>query len=157
MAFKSSGASGRKQAPVPGPGSAAYKKIVAKQSARNTITTRKRPRSTAAFSSLKSRQAVVERIKREVWASVVKINDAIINLALAGNYNAAKALFDFAGVYSLPEAEEEKQTVNASAAPALSAPEPVKRGAADVDPVEGFFRSIGEDPAIQIPDAKAAV
>jgi len=160
--IKNSGASGRKQAPVPGPNSAAYKKIVARKSAGKSSKGRRRPRPTAAFSSLKSRQALVERIKREIWASATKINEAVINLALAGNYNAARALFDFAGVYSLPEVEEEteKMTIAAApvvAAPSIAAPLPPEPGTEGIDPVDAFFRSIGKDPPLAVSGAKAAV
>ncbi len=101
---------------------------------------KKHPRS-GAFSSLKSRQMLVERIKRAIWVSVAEINEAIINLAKAGNFNAAKSLFDFAGVYSLPEPEDGE--AQAAPVPALVAP------AADPqtqDPVDAFFRSIGMSP-----------
>ena len=112
---------GKKQAPMPGPKSATYKKIIAarKRAMAGKFATprgaKKRPK-TPLFSTLKSRQMIVERIKREIWTSVQEINQAIINLALAGNYSAAKALFDFAGVYSLPSPEE--------AAPAVALPLP---------------------------------
>jgi len=160
MPFKKrSGAAGRKQAPVPGPASAAYKKIVARKSVAKSGKARKHPRPVAAFSSLKSRQMLVERIKREIWASVVKINDAIISLALAGNYNAARALFDFAGVYSLPEAipEQPRGSLTAAAPVAMHAPEAPNPGDPNVDPVDAFFRSIGEDPAHEISNPKAPV
>jgi hypothetical protein len=151
MSFtKSSGTSG-KQASMPGPRSAAYKKIVA---ARKTAKSskgkaHKRARSTAAFSSLKSRQMLVERLKREIWASVLKINDAVINLALAGNFNAAKALFDFAGVYSLPEPDDDANPVATSAEVTSEQP---TTGAVVDDPVDAFFRSIGVGPSTAEPE-----
>ncbi|HUK43383.1 MAG TPA: hypothetical protein VLW48_02960 [Candidatus Bathyarchaeia archaeon] len=138
---------GKKQTPMPGPNSAAYKKIVAAKKKAKAASRKggknKAAKSGAAFSSLKSRQMLVERVKRQIWASVLRINDAIISLALAGNFNAAKALFDFAGVYSLPEPENE----NANVAPVAAAPTAL--GDAP-DPVETFFRSIGVQP----PDAQ---
>jgi len=146
MAFLKSSSSGKKQTPMPGPNSAAYKKIVAaRKNAKAAeqakpapkMNDKKRPRSAAAFSSLKSRQKLVERIKREIWASVMRINHAIIKLAAAGNLQAAKALFDFAGVYSLPPIDDE----NAEAA--LEGNADSASGEARLDPVEGFFRSIG--------------
>jgi hypothetical protein len=139
---------GKKQAPMPGPNGAAYKKIVAaKKNAKATGNGGNKPAadSGAAYSSLKSRQMLVERVKRQIWASVLKINDAIISLALAGNFNAAKALFDFAGVYSLPEPQNE----NPHVAPVGVAVAPAAMGDAP-DPVETFFRSIGVEP----PDAQ---
>ncbi len=158
MAFlKSFPGGGKKQAPVPGPNSAAFKKIVAAKKAAAKAgaggkhasgkSAKKRARATSAFSSLKSRQMLVERIKREIWASVLKINDAIISLALAGNYPAAKALFDFAGVYSLPSIDDE----NANAAPVAVADEPAG-GAVAQDPVDAFFRSIGVQPVSAEPE-----
>lgn len=66
------------------------------------------------------------------------INDAIIKLALCGNYNAAKALFDFAGVYSLPDGEP----AIASATPPAAA----NVDDAPLNPVDAFFQSIGVRP-----------
>jgi hypothetical protein len=153
MAFlKSFPPAGKKPVTVPGPNSAAYKKIVAAKksaaSAKRTAqssrhTGEKRSRSGAAFSSLKSRQMLVERIKREIWASVLKINDAIISLALAGNFNAAKALFDFAGVYSLPTDDNGNAAAGPAPAPAAE-PATHQTGC---DPVDAFFRSIGVPPS----------
>jgi hypothetical protein len=152
MSFtKSSGTSGGKQAAMPGPRSAAYKKIVAarKTAKSSKGKTRKRARSTATFSSLKSRQMLVERLKREIWASVLKINDAVINLALAGNFNAAKALFDFAGVYSLPEPDDDPNPVATSAE--ATTEQPTASAVVD-DPVDAFFRSIGVGPSTAEPE-----
>jgi hypothetical protein len=143
----------RKQAPMPGPKSAAYKKIVA---ARNRDVVAKAPASksarkhgkTRSFSTLKSRQVLVERIKREIWASVQQINRAIINLALCGNYSAAKALFDFAGVYNLPSPEEA-----APCLPLLAAPsESDATVAPSQSPVDAFFSSIGVEPVRDEPE-----
>jgi len=161
MAFiKSSAAVGKRQAPIPGPNSAAYRKVVAgkKNGAKRARGAagkpcvgkeRKRPRSTTAFASLKARQRLVERLKREIWASVLKINEAIINLALAGNFNAAKALFDFAGVYSLPAVEDEEASTATAGA---TATEPAAQ-----DPVDAFFRSIGVPPSCAEPEPGVAV
>jgi len=148
MPFTKNSSNGKKQTAMPGPKSAAYKRIVAARKAAKTAakrerkSSRKRPRSSATYSSVKSRQLLVERIKREIWSSVPKINEAIINLALAGNYTAAKALFDFAGVYALPEPEEE----SAKAAPApVAAAEPAVDDD-ESDPVGALMRSIGMSP-----------
>ncbi len=133
---------GKKQAPMPGPKSTAYKKIIAASQraiAGKSAGAKKRPK-TSLFSTLKSRQMIVERIKREIWASVQEINQAIINLALCGNYNAAKALFDFAGVYNLPSPEEA-----ATPLPAPSAGSPAI-AVAPPSPVDAFFNSIGIRP-----------
>ncbi|HZP25297.1 MAG TPA: hypothetical protein VFB04_17790 [Terriglobales bacterium] len=148
--IKNMPAGGKKQAPMPGPNSAAYKKIVAAKKAANSASkaangTKKTSRPAAAFSSLKSRQMLVERIKRAIWASCLEINDAIISLAKAGNCGAAKALFDFAGVYSLPAPEGE----NAKLAPIpITAAQPGADAAA-VDPMDAFFRSIGMPAAAE--------
>lgn len=158
MAFlKSFPTNGKKQAPMPGPHSAAYKKIVAaKKSAASAKTaahslrnnSKKGSRAGSAFSSLKSRQMLVERIKREIWGSVLKINDAIISLALAGNFGAAKALFDFAGVYSLPADDNG----NAAAAPVPTPAAEPGTSQAVCDPVDAFFRSIGVSPGHAEPE-----
>ena len=141
--------SSKKQAPMPGPNSAAYKKLLAAHSAKPSAThvsatpDTKSRRLSAAYSSLKSRQRIVERVKRAIWAKVLDINDAIINLALCGNYNAAKALFDFAGVYTLPSPRDRAavslEPESTPVAIAAEAPAPH-------NPVEAFFRSIGVEP-----------
>ena len=145
----------KKQASMPGPNSSAYKKLLAAQktdspfSAAPAMRDRKSRRTSTAFSSTKSRQRIVERVKRAIWAKVLDINDAIINLALCGNYNAAKALFDFAGVYTLPMPDDEAPaTADAkSAALSGSAAENSDSG----NPIEAFFRSIGVEPPIDEP------
>jgi hypothetical protein len=153
MAFLKNISGGKKQAPVPGPNSAAFKKILAAKKSKSVSSNggKKKPKANAAFSSLKSRQMLVERVKREIWASVVKINDAIISLAMAGNFQAAKALFDFAGVYSLPEPEKE----NASAAPVPSAFASPSASDDAPEPIEAFFRSIGVQPPNAQPEPGA--
>ena len=151
---KGSRANSSRQAPMPGPNSPAYKKLAAARKAladkRAATATRKRQKSSAAFSSLKSRQMIVERVKRAIWASVLDINEAIINLALAGNYMAAKALFDFAGVYTLPAPED------SSAAAAAPAPLPAVATPAPVNQIDAFFRSIGIESPIEEPLPNAA-
>jgi hypothetical protein len=145
---------GKKQAPMPRPKSSAYKKIIAaskKAIAGKSAGARKHPR-TSLFSTLKSRQMIVERIKREIWASVQEINQAIINLALCGNYNAAKALFDFAGVYNLPAPEEAATSVSI---PAPSAGSPAT-ALAPPSPVDAFFNSIGIRPVGEDPEPEMA-
>jgi len=151
---------GKKQAPMPGPRTAAYKKLLANSKGRSAKggtgkaasnkNGKKHPR-TSAFGSLKSRQLLVERVKRAIWASVSEINEAIINLAKAGNFSAAKTLFDFAGVYSLPEPDEEaakSAPIPAAATPTGDTEEP--------DPVEGLFRSIGMPLAKELKPEMAA-
>jgi len=155
-----SAAPATKQAPMPGPNSPAYKKLLAAnhgaaKAAKISASQpgEKRHKFSSAFSSLKSRQRIVERVKRAIWASVLSINDAIIKLALAGNYNAAKALFEFAGVYSLPTNDDEP-TAAASALALAPAP------AADTvppNPIESFFRSIGVAPPCDEPDPDMAL
>jgi hypothetical protein len=146
--------SAKKQASMPGPNSSAYKKLLAAQrgAAPNLANSSLAPSSvsqpgekphklSSTFSSIRSRQRIVERVKRAIWASVLSINDAIIKLALAGNYNAAKALFEFAGVYSLPCADNDS-TSPALASAAVPAPAADTGGDA-TNPIEAFFRSIG--------------
>ncbi|HLI76469.1 MAG TPA: hypothetical protein VKV02_05935 [Acidobacteriaceae bacterium] len=165
--IKHSSAPGKKQAPVPGPAMASHRKpmvdskdgkvpnqgAVAARTGQAKVGKKARKFS-SAFSSLKSRQRIVERVKRAIWASVMDINEAIINLALCGNYNAAKALFDFAGVYTLPGPEEAAKTAKV----AISKPEEEEA----VDPIDAFFRSIGvgksvgEEPAGGEPQTEAA-
>lgn len=159
--IKNSATSAKKQAPMPGPNSAAYKKLlaanqgVAAKAAKTSASqpAEKRHKFSSAFSSIKSRQRIVERVKRAIWAKVLEINDAIIALALLGNYNAAKALFDFAGVYSLPTSDDE-HTAAASAAALAPAP---AADTAPPNPIESFFRSIGVAPPCDEPDPDMAL
>jgi hypothetical protein len=131
---------------MPGAGAAAYRKPLASQGEDGTMDAAASPKAdkkARKFSSLKSRQRIVERVKRAIWASVLDINDAIINLALCGNYNAAKALFDFAGVYTLPGPEE-----SVAAREAVS-----ERKAEAEDPIDAFFKSIGVSKSVGVDPA----
>jgi hypothetical protein len=155
--IKSAKPFGKKQAPMPGPNSAAYKKIIAaRKSAASgkpaAARSRQKATKSALFSTLKSRQLVIERVKREIWASVHAINHAIISLALAGNYNAAKALFDFAGVYNLPSPEE---AATPAAVPAPSVGSPATQNVPP-NPVDAFFKSIGIEPVGDEPEPDMA-
>ena len=135
MPFTRNSPSGKKQVSIPGPDSAAYKQLAAQ----NAPSAPPPAKVSRAFSSLKARQRIVEQVKCAIWARVREINDAIINLALAGNYQAAKALFDFAGVYSLPAPHDPP--------PALAAvnPSPAEE-VVPTTPIDAFFRSIGIEP-----------
>jgi hypothetical protein len=144
--------SGKKQVSIPGPNSAAYKKL-ASHNAASANSAPKTANVSKAFSSMRSRQRIVELVKRAIWAKVREINDSVINLALAGNYQAAKALFEFAGVYSLP-APDDQPSAPAVAAPVPSTPAP----APDlVDPINAFFRSIGVEPPGSTPSEISAL
>jgi hypothetical protein len=160
MPFIKNSPSGKKQASMPSPNSPAYKKLLAAQHSAPAKDSDK-PGSKSggkpskAFSSLRARQRIVDQVKRAIWAKVVAINDSIITLALAGNYLAAKALFDFAGVYSLPAPEQEPPT------PALAATDPAPAAAPvdDLDltnPINAFFRSIGVEPPCSTTPSLAA-
>jgi hypothetical protein len=96
-------------------------------------------RHTAAFSTLKSRQQAVDRAKLQVWRHLEEINGAVIKLAESGSYLAARTLFEFAGVYSLPPVEEESALNGVAAAVGVAeAPSPNR--------VEAFMRTLGLDP-----------
>ncbi len=157
MTFIKKSPSGKKQASMPSPDSPAYKKLLAAQHSASNDSGKSKlgNKPSKAFSSLRSRQRIVEQVKRAIWAKVAAINEAIIKLALAGNYLAAKALFDFAGVYSLPAPESEPPT------PALAAAAPMPAAAPLEDPelgnpINAFFRSIGVEPPCAAPPALAA-
>ena len=145
MPFTRNSPSGKKQVSIPGPDSAAYKQLAAQ----NAPSAPPPAKVSRAFSSLKARQRIVEQVKCAIWARVREINDAIINLALAGNYQAAKALFDFAGVYSLPIGDDEPTA--SAAAPASAA------ATAPPNPIDSFFRSIGVAPPCDEPDPDMAL
>jgi len=142
---------------MPGPNSAAYKKLLAAQRSASPAEPAKPappakpPRISKAFVSLRSRQRIVEQVKRAIWARVREINDSIIHLALAGNYLAAKALFDFAGVYSLPAPDDQP----AAAAPPAAANATPPAEAELNNPINAFFRSIGVEPPSTAPQLAA--
>lgn len=158
---KSFGRFGKKQASsTNGKKNSAGKKVAgnAKSSAGKAAPVKsgkKRPKSTPAFSSLKSKQMTVERLKRTIWASLQKINDAIIDNATRGNLAAAKELFDFAGVYSLPMPDDE----NGSSLAAPTAVPATESGSAEpamVHPIDLFFKNIGVEPSCKEPEPEAA-
>ena len=106
--------------------------------AASTKAPKKSRRHTAAFSALKSRQQAIGRAKQQIWRHLEEINGAIIKLAESGSYLAARALFDFAGVYNLPPLEDETAPAT-SPVDETAAPQPVNR-------VEAFLQSLGLDP-----------
>jgi hypothetical protein len=126
-------------------GVSASKRVAQKKAASSSVsakTLRKNRRHIAAFSSLKSRQQAVERAKMQVWRHLQEINGAIIKLAESGSYLAARTLFDFAWVYSLPPLEDEAAPAALPASPPAgesAAPQPVNR-------VEAFLQSLGLNP-----------
>lgn len=157
---KSSRGFGKKQAPAAGSRSAASRKSLAAKKAKSGTKSSAKPqarnsRSSAKYSSLKSRQMTVESARRAVWSSLHRITDALITAASTGNLATAKELFNFAGVYSLPMPEDE----NAVAAPA---PAPVTETVAPsaapgiVHPIDLFFKKIGVEPSTGQPEAEVA-
>ena len=142
MSKPSNSAPGKKQVSIPGPNSEAYKQLAAQN-----VASVVKP----AKLSLRARQRIVEDVKRAIWAKVREINDAIITLAMAGNYSAAKALFEFAGVYSLPAPDDAPSTVPAAVA------DPAPTDNIDLtDPINAFFKSIGLEPAREVPPPQPA-
>jgi hypothetical protein len=155
-----SGRFSKKQASVSGSRCAASRKSMAAKKAKSgakspTAKSHTRGgRSSAKFSSLKSRQMTVESLKRLIWASLHRITDALIVAASTGNLATAKELFHFAGVYSLPTPEE-----NAAAAPAPAATEEAAAPSAEpgmVHPIDLFFKKIGVEPSTREPEAEVA-
>lgn len=150
---KSSKHPGKKQSPP------SVKKPAMKNSAKpasnSSKSNRKRTKSSPAYSSLKSGQMTVERMKSAIWQSLLKINDAIITAASAGHLASAKELFDFAGVYSLPNPDEEVATAATAqpVAPAASSPSPEP---AQVHPIDMFFKRIGIEPSCEEPVPEVA-
>ena len=96
---------------------------------------------------MKSRQQAVERAKVQIWRHLEEINGAIIKLAESGSYLAAKTLFDFAGLYTLPPLEEEAapSALPAALAAAQVAPSPSPEPP-PVNRVEAFLKTLGLDP-----------
>ena len=175
---KNSALSGRTQIEGRAPNSAASKKTVAttkkSKTARMALATgergglskpgKKSSNASPAYSSLRSRQMLLEKVKRQIWCSVADINQALITAAKAGDLPAAKALFDLAGVYSLPETGSEAKAVILRMEPGselatLQEQESESEPATvqgqepgigeDVDPVDAFFCSIGMAPSAE--------
>jgi hypothetical protein len=156
MPLKNSVAPSAKK-PTPAPRSAvsdskgrAVKKSGAAQKKRKppaSASTKKSRRHAAAFSTIKSRQQAVERAKVQIWRHLEEINGAIIKLAESGSYLAAKTLFDFAGLYTLPRLEEEAAPSALPAAPTAAggAPSPLPEPP-PVNRVEAFLKTLGLDP-----------
>jgi len=118
--------SGKKLAPAPRSAVSKNKRLAPKKSGTakknakapaSTNPPKKAKRHTAAFSTLKSKQQAVERAKLQIWRHLQEINGAVIRLAESGSYLAARTLFDFAGVYTLPTLEEETAPSGLPAAP----------------------------------------
>jgi hypothetical protein len=124
----------KKPAPAPRSVVSASKRPAVKKNgkaATSTKAAKRARRHTAAFSTLKSRQQAVERAKLQIWRHLQEINGAIIKLAESGSYLAAKTLFDFAGLYTLPLEEE-------TAASALPAALGALHGCAERRPGRAF-------------------
>jgi hypothetical protein len=151
----SAGPSVKKKAPAPRSAVSASKRLAVKKNGKagtSTKAAKKARRHTAAFSTLKSRQQAVERAKLQIWRYLQEINGAIIKLAESGSYLAAKTLFDFAGMYTLPPEEE----TAASALPAALSTLPAVLSAAQAAPshspepppvnrVEAFLKTLRLD------------
>jgi hypothetical protein len=109
----------------------------------------KKSRHSGACATLKARQQAVERAKLQIWRHLPEINCAIIRLAESGSYLAARALFDFAGVYTLPPLEENTSAAGLPAAPpavdATPADSPEK-SAPPLNKFEAFLQTLGLDP-----------
>ncbi len=110
----------------------------------------KRPVTTAGrFATLKARQQAVERAKLQIWRHLPEINAAIIRLAESGSYLAARALFDFAGIYAVPPLEENTITPGLLAAPPADDAAPAgspEKTAPPVNRIEAFLQTLGLDP-----------
>ncbi len=109
---------------------------------------KKARRHPGAFSTLRARQQAVERAKLQIWRHLQEINGAVIRLAESGSYLAARTLFEFAGVYSLPPLEEDAATTCPPAAPPATegAPsKPLEKTAPAVNKIEAFLQTLGVD------------
>jgi hypothetical protein len=123
----------------------------AKKNARPRTSTnaqKKARRHTAAFSTLRSRQQAVERAKLQIWRHLQEINGAVIKLAESGSYLAARTLFEFAGVYTLPPLEDETAPSCLPAAPTVTeaAPPAPPENKPPVNKIEAFLQTLGLDP-----------
>ena len=162
----------KKQAPMPGPNSAAYKKLLAagtaakstsapknNHKAKRTGAPKKHRKSPLAHGSLKSKQMTVERMKRAIWTSAQKINESIIRLAGMGNLPAAKELYDFADVYDVLSLGDEPAPAAAAPPPAPAAAPAAPAACATtldgmpIERIERFFDHLGIPPSTAEPVA----
>ena len=159
MSLKNSAtSSGKKLAPAPRSAVSKSKRLAPKKSGTakknakapaSTNPPKKAKRHTAAFSTLKSKQQAVERAKLQIWRHLQEINGAVIRLAESGSYLAARTLFDFAGVYTLPTLEEETAPSGLPAAPPATGSAPSQlpeQTPPPVNRVEAFLKTLGLDP-----------
>lgn len=116
---------------------------------------RKPSRSAAKFSSVKSRQAALEKVKCSIWAALQTITEELIKNANTGNLSTAKELFNLAGVYSLPTPDDEEAAAVALAGPVAVA-EPTAADAVTVHPIDLFFKKIGVEPSTGEPEPEVA-
>ena len=129
----------------------AAKKSAPKKNAKRPVSKnalKRAKRHTGAFTTLKARQQAVERAKLQVWHHLQEINGAVIRLAESGSYLAARALFEFAGVYSLPPQEEDAATNCLPAAPPATEAtptQPPEKPAPPVNKIEAFLQTLGLD------------
>lgn len=114
-----------------------------------------------AFSTVKSKQLAVGRLKRAIWMAAQDINSALINAAAAGHLATAKELFNFAGVYAVPGEQES----NAPFEPAPAAAAPVAAAAAagaatingmPIERINRFFDNLDIPPSTAEPEEAAA-
>ena len=128
---------GKKRAPSKRNAKPAASKNVAKRAKRHP----------AAFSTLKSRQQAVQRAKLQIWRHLEEINGAVIKLAESGSYLAARTLFDFAGVHSLPPLEEEMaaRAVSATTPTDAAGSQTAEKIDLPVNRVEAFLKTLGLD------------
>ncbi len=145
---KSAGPPVKKPLVAPRRAVSASKRLAVKKNgkaATSTKAAKRARRHTAAFSTLKSRQQAVERAKLQIWRHLQEINGAIIKLAESGSYLAAKTLFDFAGLYTLPlEEESAASTLPAVLSAAQTAPSQ-SPAAPPVNRVEAFLKTLRLD------------
>ena len=148
---------GKKQAALPRPKKAGRVGVGKKKAAVEKKPRSKGKKPALAFSTVESRQKALERVKRAIWCRMSDINEGIIRLAISGNYLAAKALFDMAGVYSLPPLDEQEPS-GVAAAPQMDscARAELPPKIPPVNAVETFFKSLGIEPPGEDPEPDMA-
>lgn len=103
-----------------------------------------------AFASIAARQSEVERVRRAIYASLMKMALGNVRLAIAGNYSAAKFLCEFAGIDDLPPVSQ--VTPEPSEAAAAPAGEKTAGGAEQPAPggnaVLSFYNRLGMQPPV---------
>ncbi len=102
------------------------------------------------FESIEERRKEVERVRRAIYANLMRIAIGMANTAASGsNAGGAKVLFEFAGIDELPELGETQAETTQPAPDAGAAAANVAADELDDDPTKAvlsFYKKLGMTP-----------